>query len=327
MSGKRIIDYKNSVTPGMLDHLTSFVFDGKDIYEYEPNFTYNKGDLIWKFDEVNNRYIIYRCDFDGTTGPFDDTKWFILTFESRIEEKTQYTNPNPTLVDHGGIPAGSTFDKVDYDTLITRVLYPYIKPVVTVITKSEIVYEKGHVQSSLDLRYNLLSRSHKISKLEILENGNVIKTDVNPTDGDKMFTVTSISANKKYTIRITDEKKVNEYPFVNIYFENPSYYGLMDFVENPTQDQIKKLTKRLTRPNNNQRIDVAPCTKKMVVFAIPDTWDNIASIKDINTLELKTAVTVKNIDIRCLDGATVSYRLYISDTISPNNNLYFDYSF
>lgn len=327
MSDKRIIDYKNSTNPSLLDHVITFIFDNKDVYEHDENLIYNKGDLVWVFNEETNRYVIYRCEKDGTTGPFDKSNWFELTFEDRLTEKTQYTNKKPTLVDHGGILAGSTFDKVDYDELITRVLYPYIKPEVKNITEKTVVYERGWTQPVQEIKFTLKTMSHRITKLELFENGILIETESNPADGTKIYARENLKENKKYVLRLTDEDRVNEYNIVNIYFEHPNYYGIIPYVESPNDANVRSASKRLVTPNTDLAYDVPKKDKQMIIFAMPDNWKNPVSIKDKNTLEYIDAFKYKTTSITCLDGSLVNYKIFFTDDISPNVDLHFDFYF
>lgn len=327
MSDKRIIDYKNSTNPSLLDHVITFVFDNTDVYEYEEDFTYNKNDLVWVFNQDTNRYVIYRCNEDNITGPFDKTKWFELTFERRLTEKTQYTNKKPTLVDHGGILAGTTFDKVDYDTLITNILYPYIKPLVTNITPFNVVYEKGFVQSTQEIKFILQTKSHKITKLELYENDTLIETETYPGDGPKVYARNNIFEDKKYVLKITDENRMNEYNIVNVYFDHPNYYGICPYMEDPNEEGVKLASKRLVVPNEDLSYDVPKCEKQMIVFAIPEHWDNLKSIRDKQGLEYIDCFKLKTVPITCLNGELVNYKVYYSNDLSPDVDLHFDFIF
>lgn len=327
MSEKRIIDYLNSTNPSLLDHVITFVFDNTDVYEYEEIFTYNKNDLVWVYNPDTNRYIIYRCDENNVTGPFDETKWFELTFERRLTEKTQYTNKKPTLVDHGGILAGTTFDKVDYDTLITNILYPYIKPVVTGITPFNIVYEKGMVQAAQEIKFTIQTRSHKITKLELYENGTLIESEDNPSDGTKIYIRNNIFDNKKYVLKLTDEDRINEYNIINVYFDHPNYYGVCPYKEEPNEEGVKLASKRLVMLNENLSYDVPKQEQKMLIFATPNHWGDLKSIKDKQGLEYIDCFKIKTIPITCVNKESINYKVYYSNDISPDVDLHFDFIF
>lgn len=327
MSDKRIIDYKNSTNPSLLDHVITFVFDNTDVYEYEEDFIYNKGDLVWVYNPETNRYVIYRCDEDNVTGPFDETKWFELTFENRLTEKTQYTNKKPTLVDHGGILAGSTFDKVDYDTLITRILYPYIKPVIENITPETVVYEKGWVQPVQELKFILKTMSHTITKIELFEDGTLIESEDYPSDGPKVYARNSLNTNKKYVLRVTDEDRTNDYNIINVYFEHPNYYGITPYKETPDELALRDAAKRLVVPDVDLSYDVPQSEQQMIIFAVPENWKPLKSIKDQNTLEYIDAFKTMVLPVTCLDGSLVNYNVYYTDDVSPNVDLHFDFYF
>ena len=72
----------------------------------------------------------------------------------------EFTDSEPTPVDFGGIPAGSTFSNVPVVEMIRRMLYPYIKPrLTTSLNYSLIEFGDNSKLSSLDMSWELIRNS------------------------------------------------------------------------------------------------------------------------------------------------------------------------
>jgi hypothetical protein len=72
----------------------------------------------------------------------------------------EFTDSEPTPVDFGGIPAGSTFSNVPIVEMIRRMLYPYIKPrLTTSLNYSLIEFRDDSKLLSLDMSWELIKNS------------------------------------------------------------------------------------------------------------------------------------------------------------------------
>ena len=72
----------------------------------------------------------------------------------------EFTDSEPTPVDFGGIPAGSTFSGVPVVEMIRRMLYPYIKPRLTSsLNHSLIEFSDSSKLSNLNMSWELIKNS------------------------------------------------------------------------------------------------------------------------------------------------------------------------
>jgi hypothetical protein len=84
----------------------------------------------------------------------------------------EFTDPNPTVVDFGGVPAGTTFSNVPLVELLRQMLYPYLAPLNS-ISLIRPVLERNHVSgTSSHFTYTLIKRSDNITSSTLKVVGN-----------------------------------------------------------------------------------------------------------------------------------------------------------
>ena len=237
-----------------------------------------------------------------------------------------YTNAEPTVSAHGGIAAGSTFNKVSIFDMFTRILYPYVAPVVsaTIVTPSNGgVKECGDTQTVTKIRAVVTKKSASITKVEVKDGSTVIatKTDGVANGGTFDFTVNrSVNTNKSYSVVVTDSENKTVTASTGAFtFVYPYYYGVVSAsatlneatIEGLTKKVETKGTKTLSYTANNQRC----------VIAYPKSYGVLKTIFDPNNFNVTDTFTMSEVSITGLDRSAQAYYVYVNDpaTVSAFN--------
>lgn len=288
----------------------------------------NKREICW-----NKKYMIVRDGKYWTVQPvstwgssrLDELEdidlnslkdWQVLKYNSLKEERENWYDEGGALdVDVtsnytvGGIAAGTTIPAgTTFADIFNMLLNKYQEPIVSLsLNPSTTLMTIWEKIDSITTTVSVSKKSNPITRVDILENGTVVKSF---TDG--------VSAWGSFTYKKTDPT-VNTTTFkVNVYdgkswasdsktitFVNPSYIGTVtDDVVNPTATDIKKMEKvaLTSKKFTKEHIDME---YGRIVFAYPMSYGSLTSIKDGNNVEYINSYTKTTVTI---DG--ISYNVY-----------------
>lgn len=228
-----------------------------------------------------------------------------------------YTNSTPTVQAHGGIAAGETFNEVPITEMLTRILYPWVAPVVSAsITNPSNggVKEKGDTQNVTKIRVNVTKKSSNITKVEIFDGSSSLgsKTDGVANGGTFDFDVNvSVDTNKGFQAKVTDAAgKTTSANTGSFNFVYPYYYGTVANAAAANESTIKGLTKQVvTKGNKTYTFNL---NNNCACFAYPASYGNLKSIKDPNNFEVLDTFTKSVVQITGLDGTPQNYNVYVN---------------
>lgn len=229
-----------------------------------------------------------------------------------------YTNSTPTVQAHGGIAAGETFDAVPITEMLTKILYPWVAPVVSATITSPSnggVKEKGDTQNVTAIRVNVTKKSSNITKVEIFDGASSLgsKTDGVANGGQFDFTVdVDVDTNKGFQAKVTDAAgKTTTANTGSFNFVYPYYYGTVANAAAANEATIKALTKQIvTKGNKTFSYNL---NNNCACFAYPASYGNLKSIKDPNNFEVLGTFTKKTVQITGLDGTPQTYNVYVNE--------------
>lgn len=251
--------------------------------------------------------------------------------DTELEEEMIFETDSLTVNSLGGISANTDLNGLTVKEILNKLLYPYIKPVITVTaTPNGGTYEKGSTQTITNVKVVVTKKSEKITKIEVLNGTQVIarQNDEAINNGGTFnynVNVSVPSTNKQLTVKVTDNsgnaitKTTNAFTFVY-----PYYYGVCDEGTTINGDLIKSLTKSvetkgtkaITYTTNNQRM----------IFAYPKSYGVITKILDPNSFDVTSTFTMSQITIIGLDGTGQSYYVYVNSPSTVSNfNMKFSY--
>lgn len=232
------------------------------------------------------------------------------------DTQTYYTNNKPTDIAVGGIEKGSTFDKVDYNVLFTRLLYPYIEPSISNISMmpSTRIMEKGQIAMLNRYYFKINAPStNGMMHYDFKVDNNIIKTL--DTESRTIDVIVSHSFNTDCTasVVVTDIENDREKSFnlIDYKFVYPMYYGIVSkyqtidsaLITTKTKILETKGTKSFNISTDNQRI----------LFAYPKSYGLLSAIYDANNFNILNTFTVNTMIINTLDGLDTEYYVYSNE--------------
>ena len=236
-------------------------------------------------------------------------------------EGVTYTNDMPTVTALGGIAAGTTFDNMSVTDVLNKLLYPYIKPVVSATSSPNGgTYEKGEEVAVTKITVNVTKKSEPITKVEVFDGTTSLGVREDGATGAVVFDLTDVkvSSNKNFTAKVTDKAgEVVSATTGSFSFIYPFYRGVInegvelteELVEGLTKDLSAKATKTYAYTAGNQRM----------VIAYPKSYGALKSIKDPNNFEVLDTWTQAEVSTTTNDGLTTAYYVYTSKLVTVEN--------
>lgn len=229
-----------------------------------------------------------------------------------------YDNDTPIYWDHGGIKEGQTFEDLTMQDMFNMILYPYMEPDVsgTIVTTEPGVYELGSTVNVTEIHIHTKRRSNDITDIQICH-GSTVDTSHN-TDvakGGDFVVSCNISLKSDTTIftKVYDDTNyVVRVDLGSYTFANPIYFGSLAIDTTPTQTQIKDLTKKVIVPRERVECEFN-CNYSRITFAYPADWGDLASIRDMNGLDLTDTFTVYTVNVTCSDNTSREYKVLVNN--------------
>ena len=224
----------------------------------------------------------------------------------------------------GGINAGTDLNGLTVKEILTKLLFPYVAPTVSVQgTPNGGTYEKGNVQTITNAKVVVTKKSEKITKIQLFQGSTVLATleDNSIANGGTFNFPVSVqvnSVNVQLTAKVTDAagtiKQGTTGAFTFVY---PYYVGVCSDSANIDSNLIKSLTKKvetkgtksIAYTTNNQRM----------IFAYPKAYGSIVKIIDPNNFDVTSTFERKEVSVPCLDGTNQSYYVYINGASSVDD--------
>lgn len=261
----------------------------------------------------------------------DAERQFVTEAEkTQFNENTVYTNDMPTVNSIGGIAAGTTFDNMPVNEVLTKLLYPYVAPQVGANSNPNGgTFEKGNTQTVTRITANVTKKSEKISKVEFLDGGTVLETkagaEVQNGGSISITTDIAVNSNKNFQVKVTDAaNKVYTANTGNFNFVYPYYMGVC--AENATIDEalVKGLIKKVEGKGNKSH--AFTCDFQRIVFAYPKSHGRLRQIIDPNNFDVTGTFGVQEVNITGLDGTAQTYYVYVNSASTVSNfNMKFNY--
>lgn len=248
-----------------------------------------------------------------------------------VNEAVHYTNDTPTITAIGGVASGSTFNNVPITEMLTKILYPYTKPTISIsVTPNGGVYEKGTSVSVTALKVTATKKSSDIASVVAKQGSTVITTLTENVAEGGTFNVLpsggiSLTANTTFTGTVTDvDNGSNSASTSQFNFVDPYYYGVIadgtvidgTIVNSLTKDIKAKGTKSYSYTTEGE----------CMVIAYPASYGVIKSALDPNNFENIASYTKHEVEVTTASGVKVSYYVYVK-TVSTVTDFTIKYSY
>ena len=232
----------------------------------------------------------------------------------------------------GGIGVGENLNGLSVQDVLTKLLYPYVEPVVNVTTTPNGgTFEFGNRQNVTNVAVTVAKKSEVITKIELLDGSNslgVQEGDPVANGGTFNFALTQevATSGKYFTVKVTDKsgkvvsKNTNSFTFVY-----PYYTGVVAADKTQlTEDDIKAMTKKI-EAKGNKSVSYTVNNERMV-FAYPKSHGVLKTIIDPNGFDNFGAFSRAEISITGLDGTAQAYYVYVNGASTNTNfNMKFNY--
>lgn len=285
-----------------------------------------KGEMGIEIDTLNFKF------GDGTTAwqslPYASTEETVVdaafsdTSENPLQNKVvneavHYTNDTPTVSAIGGVKVGETFNNMPIADVLTKILYPYIKPTASCsVTPNGGTYEKGSTVNVTALTVTAGKKSSAIASVVAKQGSTVITTLTEGVASGGTFDVLpeggiALTANTTFSGTVTDvdggSTSANSSTFT---FVDPYYYGVIPAGTQVTSDVVTGLTKDVK--GKGSKTYKYTTSGSCMVIAYPVAHGNLKSALDPNKFENIASYTKHEVAVSALSG-TVSYYVYVKE--------------
>ena len=245
--------------------------------------------------------------------------------KTQYDENTIYTNDMATVNALGGIAAGTTFDNMPVNEVLTKLLYPYVAPTVAATgTPNGGTFECGNNQTITNVRAVVTKKSEKINNVELFDGSTslAVKEGTEVANGGTFNFATSVaveSVNKQLTVTITDaanksySAKTGAFTFVYPYYFGTAAEDKTTF----TGEEIAAMTKVVQAKGNKSR--AYTCNNERMVIAYPKSHGALKQILDPNNFDVTGTFGRQEVNVTGLDGKAVAYYVYVNGASTVTN--------
>lgn len=234
-----------------------------------------------------------------------------------VNEAVHYTNETPIVTAIGSVKVGDTFDNMTIQDVLTKILYPYVKPTASIsVSPNGGTYEKGTSVPVTSLKITAGKKSSAIASVVAKQGNTVITTltddvaaggtfDVLPADG------ITLTANATFSAVVTDadngSASANSSSFT---FVDPYFYGVVAAGTTITSDVVLGLTKDIK--GKGSKTYKYTTAGSCMVIAYPAAHGNLKSALDPNKFENIASFTKHEVTVACTSG-NVAYYVYVKE--------------
>ena len=243
-----------------------------------------------------------------------------------------YTTDQLTVNPLGGITAGADLNGLTVKEILTKLLYPYTKPLVSATgTPNGGIYEKGDNKTITNVKAVIAKKSEPITKVEVFDGATSlgVKEDATVANGGTFNFPVSVPVNsvdKLLTVKATDRSGAvvfaNTESFTFVY---PYYSGICAEDAIIDENLIKGLNKKIE--NKGNKTIAYDCDNQKMVFAYPKSYGKLKIINDQNNFDVTATFTINEVSITGLDGTAQEYYVYVNNASTVTNfNMKFNIS-
>lgn len=285
----------------------------------------------YRVKNAEGKYEVVYLETSADQVETDSERQFVTEAEkTQFNENTVYTNDMPTVNAIGGIAAGTTFENMPVNEVLTKLLYPYVAPTISAnSTPNGGTFEKGNNQTVNTIKAVVTKKSEKITKVEVFDGGRSLGvkegSDVQ-NGGTFTFNVNeAVSTNKNFQAKVTDAAgKTYTASTGSFNFVYPYYMGICSEGAEINEELVKGLTKKIEGKGN--KTHSFTCDYQRMVFAYPKSHGKLKSIIDPNNFDVTGTFGVQEISITGLDETPQTYYVYVNSASTVNGfNMKFNY--
>ena len=284
--------------------------------------------------ELNEKKLVNAAALrDVAKGVYAQVQADIDAVEAQIEDANVFETDMVTVNALGGIKAGADLNGMTVQEVLSKLLYPHVKPTVgsVVPTPGASVREHGNYVKVTQVTASVAKKSNPIVKVELYKGSTLLGTKEDmPNGGTAAFAGLSEDTvnGTKFTVKAyalneagtgNDVVSADSSAFTYVY---PFYQGVMAAGATVDSDMVVGLTKDIS--SKGQKAYTYTTEQNHAVIAYPKSYGDLKSILDPNNFENLAAFTKHEIQVTGLDGTAQDYYVYVS---SPSSVTAFKYTF
>ena len=229
----------------------------------------------------------------------------------------------------GGIKEGTNIGNLSVQDVLTKLLFPYIAPVVSasiVKNPNKSICEYGESITLTGISGNVTKKSDKITSITFLDSTTILKQfETNVENGGSFnynFTtpviISSNLSSTRFRMMVTDISGNNIYANTDsIIFCYPYYFGVVEENQMITSDSFANFTKKIetkgTKTNNYTT------NNQCMLIAYPKSYGALKKILDQNSFDVTNTFTRSEINVVGLDKTSQVYYVYVNNTSTVTN--------
>lgn len=285
----------------------------------------------YRVKNAQGKYEVVYLETSADQVETDSERQFVTEAEkTQFNENTVYTNDMPTVNAIGGIAAGTSFNNMPVNQVLTKLLYPYVAPTVSASSNPNGgIFEKGNNQKVTKITANVGKKSEKITKVEFLDGSSSlgVKEGAEVQNGGTIAITTDIAvnSNKNFSVKVTDAaNKTYTANTGSFNFVYPYYMGVCSENADINEELVKRLTKKIEAKGNKSH--AFTCDFQRMVFAYPKSHGKLRQIIDPNNFDVTGTFGIQEVSITGLDGTAQDYYVYVNSASTVSNfNMKFNY--
>lgn len=224
------------------------------------------------------------------------------------------------LTTFGNDIANLTNDMTSLTNTLNELLY--IKPSAVMTLSCDVNNLLGTTLNGVIVSANITG-SLPLTKTEFYVNG-VLYSTINGDNKQPYITLNGITADSTIYIKMFDSKNSIHGDIVNIKFFQPAFIGVVDStISTPNESAVKSLLTWNVYKRNISNTFI--CTNNKVVYAIPQSWGALSSIRDYSKVNLGDSFIRQSLNIT-INGQVVPYYVYISINAVTLDNFNIDFN-
>ena len=285
----------------------------------------------YRVKNAEGKYEVVYLETSADQVETDSERQFVTEAEkTQFNENTVYTNDMPMVNGLGGLAAGTTFENMPVNEVLTKLLYPYVAPTISAnSTPNGGTFEKGNKQTVNTIKAVVTKKSEKITKVEVFDGSRSLGVKEGSevqNGGTFTFSVSEeVSTNKNFQAKVTDAAgKTYAANTGSFNFVYPYYMGICSEGAEINEDLVKGLTKKIEAKGNKSHSFT--CDYQRMIFAYPKSHGKLKSIIDPNNFDVTGTFGVQEMSITGLDKTPQTYYVYVNSASTVNNfNMKFNY--
>lgn len=261
---------------------------------------------------------------DGAGVLYEAGFWLFSVAESRYIElsfasDTKFTETEGTMVEVGGLRAGTVVTGWTDHKALQEMLFPATSPSITSFTPADTVNEIGTTVGTVTLSVTVVKKTNPITSVTFYANDVAIETITTDVENGGTFSkdydfATNVDTDVTFKVVVSDDVLEDATKTSTFKFVRNGFYGTdTSNIPFTTSDQIRGLTPVLGIKKGKTFNIQVPVGAQNVIIAIPSALGEVASVKFVESMnaEIVSVFNKTNIQVEGAEAySSTEYNVY-----------------